>query len=450
MAIRPYAYFYDGQTRRFLEQIVRAFSGFQYMTGRRGDIPPQLRMVPCHMAPTDRMVAHIMRNQSENTLLAVPMITVYVTSLNGRRDALQNPHHVDTRIVVERERLPDGTYGPARGDSYTVERLMPRPFELKVNVDVWTSNMDQKFQLLEQILTIIYPTFDIQNSENPLDWSAMTTMLVDDGINFSSRSVPVGTESEIDIMTIPLTLPFWLSPPAKVTRAQIVEQIVANIADMAENEDGETVAGGRWSQRVITPGMHPVRLESGFIRLLAEDGDDLLPTGQAPSWSELLQQYGPLRPGISRIRLKPINATDVEDMPEVIGTIQPVPGEPSLLAWQVDLDTLPGNTMLPVDGVIYPLKTFPGNGLPSPVLGQRYLLLSDVGPSVAWPGLTAREGDIIQWDGAAWIVSFQAATSTTVQHVLNLNTGKQLRWTGTEWVLSIEATYAPGYWRLSL
>lgn len=45
MTITPYEFFYDGQQRRFLEQIVRAFSGFSYQTGRQGGAPQTL-LVP--------------------------------------------------------------------------------------------------------------------------------------------------------------------------------------------------------------------------------------------------------------------------------------------------------------------------------------------------------------------------------------------------------------------
>ena len=40
---------------------------------------------------------------------------------------------------------------------------MPVPYNLTMQVDIWTSNSDQKFQLLEQILTLYNPSVDINS-----------------------------------------------------------------------------------------------------------------------------------------------------------------------------------------------------------------------------------------------------------------------------------------------
>ena len=95
-------YFYDRQQLRFIEQIIRAFSGIQYMSGARAGLEPQLVTVPCRMATTNLTAASILRNQSEDTLLVTPMITVWQTDLKVRTEDLQNRNHVDSLQVVER------------------------------------------------------------------------------------------------------------------------------------------------------------------------------------------------------------------------------------------------------------------------------------------------------------------------------------------------------------
>lgn len=441
-------FWYDAQMRRFLEQIVRGFSGFHYRTGRRDGQEPQLKMVPCRLAATDRMVASILRNLSENVLLSVPMITVAMTGLAGRRDAVQNLNHVDTRQVIERAVDPDtGLYTSARGRSYTVYRMMPRPFEMTVQIDVWTSNQEQKYQLAEQILTVFFPDIAIKNSENPIDWTALTTMTLED-ITWSSRSIPVGTENEIDIMTLTFRLPFWLNPPAQVVQQNVIEQIITNIYQ--GNSTEEPLPENLIKRDVTTPGDNVVSVHNGKIKLLGPKANEHDANGKVYAWRDLLDLYGPLRPTVSQLRLK--TTTDIEDSStDIIGTIQYDDLRPNELFWQVDPDTLPGNTLQPVDAVIDPLRSFPvGGGLPAPASGQRYLLLSDVGESQAWGLLRARADDIIEFRGGGWQVAFAAAGSTAVEHVLNLHTGRQLRWTGHEWVLTIDGQYAPGYWRLAL
>lgn len=451
--IKGLDYWYDAQQRRFLEQIVRAFSGFQYQTGWREvdgvRIEPQLKMVPCTLAKRDRMVAAINRNLSENTLLSVPMITVWQTGIRPRREHLQHPGHVDTRQVFERDIDPNtGEYLDSRGRTYTVQRMMPRPFEMLVDVSIWTSNLDQKHQLFEQIATVFFPDIAIQNSDNALDWTALTMMFFDD-VNWSSQSMPIGTENEIDILTINLKLPFWLSPPAKVMQQKVIEQIVTNIY---EGRSTDTISEETFMTRdITTPGNHQVRVENGKITLLGPEGAEHTPDGQIYSWDDLLKLYGALRPTISQLRLK--TNPDLDDSThDLIGTIQFDAAKPNELFWQIDPATLPGNTLPPINAIIDPLRTFPGNGLPVSASGQRYLVVHDLaGPSQAWGTLSARANDIVQFNGTSWSVVYSPVVGNqTPEYVLNLNSGRQLRWNGWDWVLTVDGTYPAGMWRLAL
>lgn len=440
-------YWYDSQTRRFLEQIVKAFSGYQFMTGRRGGEEPQLRMVPCRMAQRNRMVAHIINNNSENVINTVPLITVDHTNTIPRREDLQNIAHVDKRVVTEREIDSSGNYTGNQGNRVTVERLMPRPFTMEVQIDIWTSNLDQKHQLMEQILTVIYPSIVIQNSDNALDWAARTEIAVD-SITWSSRSVPIGTDNEIDIATITLTMPFWLNPPAKVTRQKLINQINTNVGMASIEQIVTNVLDGteQVSQSIVTPGNHAIEVNNGILTLLGEDATFTDPSNNPWSWADLLALYGLIHPTISQIRLK---TGDIETGPEIIGTIQAT-GEVNKLAWTIDPDTLPTNSFAPVIAMIEPMRTWPGNGLPVASNGDRYLITQDIGPSQAWGSLTAGMDDIIQYSSGAWTVVFDASDIDEVKHVVNTYTGRQLRWTGMDWVLSIDGTYGPGKWRVHL
>lgn len=465
--IKQLDWWYDRQMPRFLEQVVRAFSGFQYQTGRRvmADgtvIEPQLKMVPCTMAMTsDRSVAHIMRNNSENTTLATPRITVAHTGLSVRRQDLQHPGHVSSLHVQERQfdettgRYEVGSPGlPSR--SYTVDRLMPRPFEMTVQVDIWTSNQDQKYQLSEQILTVCVPDFAIQNSDNALDWSALTIMELND-INLTSRSVPVGTDSEIDVMTLTFRIPMWLTPPARVTQQRVIEQIVTNIHEGYRDE--EIASENLMTQIITTPGNHLIEVSEGIIRLLGAKGDRLNEAGKPYDWKDLIGLYGRVAPTVSTIRLK--HTRDQVDDPtrDIVGTIQYDTSNPNQLFWQLDPDTLPANTLDPIAGVIDPLRLAPGMGLPGQVNGQRYLITKDIGPSVAWGVLKAKENDIIEYTNGMWKVAFSPARFTETDplepthkfdYVLNLRSGSQLCWNGDDWILTIDGQYLPGYWRLVL
>lgn len=445
MTITPYEFFYDAQQRRFLEQIVRAFSGFSYQQGRRNAAPLTL-MVPCELALTNRQVANIRANLSENTLNTVPKITVWQTGLRGRMADLQNPAFVDRLQVFERE-IINNQYGPNLGNSYSVERIMPLPFTMEVQVDVWTSNLEQKYQLIEQILVNTYPEFEIQNSDNPLDWTAVSICFVDEDITFSSRTIPVGTNEDIDIFTLRLRVPIWLTAPAKIRKLTRIEEIVANVGDLQYDQLDAPYIGTLYQQEIITPGDHFISVDGATITLLGAHAGAALPDGSIPSWTDLFNLYGKFNPMDSELHV--LITSDING-PFVSGTLQ-AGGAVNQLAWTINTSTLPANTLPAVNAVIDPLKTFPSHGLPAVVDGVRYMLINDIGPSQAWGTVTAYTNDIIQYNTTlgAWEVSFSHRT-TEPQFVLNLYTGRQLVWNGQEWVMAIDNVYGPGYWRLAL
>lgn len=442
MAYENIDFWYDGQMRRYLEQLVEAFSGYQFMTGYGPNgSPPQLKTVPCRMATTNRLVANILRNQSEASLNTVPMITIFQNGLKFRTADLQNPNHVDTLQVVERLVDANGHYTSERGNSYSVQRLMPMPYEMNIQVDIWTSTQECKYQLMEQILTIIAPSFDIQNSENPLDWTAKSTCYLEDVI-WSSRGVEMGTEDTIDIATINLRLPMWLSAPAKVKRQRRIEEIITNITD------GEAIGQGSLLVHTITtPEDYCVSVDGSKIILLTGTATERTAEGLLPSWADCLKLYGRYQSAVTQIRL---HMSDDINSPYIGGTIQLDANNVNELSWTIDPATLPANTLTHLTALIYPMQTFPGHGLPSVADGARYLIMSDIsGPSVAWEMLTAKESDIIERVNGVWVVKTHALGNTNLDYVLNSASGSQIRWTGQEWVLTIGGRYGPGYWRLA-
>jgi hypothetical protein len=448
--LQSLSYAYDRQIPRFLEQLVRAYSGFQYMTGYNGSGPPQLMTVPCTLANTNFQVASIIRNNSENTLLSAPRITIWQTGLSFTPARLQNPNFVDTRQAVEREFDSNtNTYTGNKGNSYTIKRLMPIPFEMAVEVSLWTSNQDQKFQLMEQILLVTFPYFDIQNGENALDWTALTTAYGDD-ITWSSKSLPIGTTDEIDVATIRLKIPIWISPPAKVTTQNVIQRVVTNVYDgnTADLTGYEGATGTLLDQGVTTYGDYAIQVAGANITLLGSKNGNATNNDADYNWQDLLYRYGMFKPAVSSIWL--YYTDNYETGPFVSGTIQLNDSDPTQLIWQIDPDTLPANTLAPISGVIDPLKTYVGKGLPTPVQNARYLIASDIGPSQIWGDISARENDIIQYVNGAWTVSFSSNTTPTMQLVLNQFSGTQLKWTGSDWVKSIDAIYPSKSWRLKL
>lgn len=450
-------YWYHAQIRRYLLQFIRIFGNFHTKSGKGKDGSETMYRVPVRYGDMQRMTGHILNKNSDNMMRSTPFMTCQIASLNMAVDRRQNPNHISQIQVFERNFNRDtDSYGSQLGETYSIERYMPVPYDLTMETHIWTTSTDQKLQLLEQILVLFNPSIDIQTSVNPIDWTSLTVVELQDSISWSDRQVPAGTEDTLDIAKLTFKVPIWLSPPVKVKRQKIIHQIVTNIFEGVPDQSFEPEdAAFDWSpvdmatRVIVTPGQHLIRVAANVLTLLDPQGNETTDTGEVHGWAPLLDQYGEVRPGISQIRLR--TSADLEDWKhDLIGTIRFHPTDPHKLLWTVDPDTLPAATLPPITAIIDPHRTRPGHGLPAAATGQRYLLTDEMGPNAAWGDPTALANDILEFRGDAWVVSFRAGANPGEHHVLNTYDHSRLRWTGEEWVDAIEADYYPGYWRIAL
>jgi hypothetical protein len=122
-------HFYDGQIRRYITQVIRLCSNFSI------DMDGTLKQVPVMYGDLTRQVSNIIRDNSENKLPSAPRMAVYITALEMDRDRLADATYVRKTNIVERAYDDDNQeYNNYKGKSYTVERIMPTPYLLRVNV----------------------------------------------------------------------------------------------------------------------------------------------------------------------------------------------------------------------------------------------------------------------------------------------------------------------------
>jgi len=472
------SFFYDEQVKRFLLQFIRIFSNFQVEFGRDADGNKALYQVPIKYGDPSRQAAAINSNNSENTLLSTPQMSVNITDFSYDRERVQDPTYID-KITVRQKEYNDvtNTYTDTQYQAYTIERVMPAPYKMNLKLDIWTSNVEQKLQLLEQILVFFNPVLEIQNTDNFLDWTSLSYVSLENVI-WTSRSIPTGTESDIDVATLEFTIPIWLTAPAKIKKLGVVQKIIASVYNSDGNLNSSLQDQNLMGNRMrFAPLDYGLLLINGQARLLhAQEGvinsnnTIGLPvkTNTSLEWLKVINLYGKITNnanitnGISQIRLTKENGL------EVVGTIAISPTDPYVLLVTIDPETKPTDTIGNLTAVIDPLKSGPGVNLPVPTApGIRYLILNDTGnpdpnPSpdetyypVAWTGtggmpLIARANDIIEWNGTYWEVMFDSNSVTTLQYVTNSTTGIQYKWTGTDWVKSYEGEYLAGYWSLLL
>jgi hypothetical protein len=500
-------FFYDGQIRRYITQMVRLMSSFSVENANG-----KQTQVPVTYGDLTRQVANIIRDNSENKIPSAPRIAVYVTGLEMDRDRTSDSSFV-SKVHVRERAWDDGgnEYLNAQGKNYTVERLMPSPYTLRMQVDIWATNTEQKLQILEQILVLFNPSLELQTTDNYVDWTSLTVVNMD-GMQFSSRTIPVGVDSEIDVANLQLSTPIYITPPSKVKRLGVVTNIIANVFNentgnidlglsilgrqdgiqpVFQAERSVTDADGN-AERTVDDGEFP-NVGTGEMDINADfsyTSTALASTYQAyglvvlgneaqlvrkgvvgdVDWNEVVEAYpGTYRADYSQIRLQ----TGEDNFIVGTFTINPLDNTSITINW--DADTLPDDTVIEgparsasaytsFDYIIDPLRFDPNQ---DKTAGVRLLLLGSIGDAGnddgadAWKNsdntdFVADENDIVEWDGTRWHIVFDASgahdgsTDSPATYMSNLNTGVQYKWNGEYWIRSYEGEYSGGTWHIQL
>lgn len=494
-------HFYDGIIRRYITQTIRVFSNFvvRYNDGA-------LARVPVRYGDADRQVASIIQQNSENTILSVPRIAVYVTGLKLDKERLGDSTYVGKLHFRERD-IDQATnkYTSSQGRNYTVERIMPTPFMLSLKVDIWSANTDQKLQILEQILVLFNPSLEMQTTDNYIDWTSLTVLNLID-VNWTSRTVPVGAESPIEVATLTLDTPIWLSPPAKVKHLGVITNIITSLHNEAnESANGyieglgidlaspTTTLSGILSQDNICLSNYAITIHNNQAIITSTPENVLLfevalgvpeQQGVVVPWNEVLSQYpGRFVAGSSRIFLIQPNGSTI------IGTVSINVVDSSILNINWNLDTLNTNTGIDstgkletdigydaaasnrpnspgtFDAIVNPSTFNPQlqTGDLAILVGRRFLIIDDIGSPlnqdgpIAWRqsptsvDFYANANDIIEYTNSGWVVIFNSAQERdTMIWQTNIFTGVQYVWNAVTWVKSFEGVYHVGKWRLEL
>lgn len=457
-------YFYDEQIRRYIQQFIRLFGGFSVRMGRDSNGNQVYQRVPVRYGDMNRMAAAIIRQNSENTINTTPFMSSYITGMTIKPDYRANPTHVEKVRVYERKYNQTSLeYENDVGDTYTIERHMPVPYDITMQLDIWTSNTEQKLQLLEQILVLFNPSLNIHTSDNEFDWSALTYVELTN-VQWSIRQIPQGVDDIIDVASLEFNFPVLINPPAKVRRQTLIHTIINKLQEL-ETDSGEMElfeqgipVSAPTQYTLVALEDYQVQFLNGEATILTKSGGQTDSNGNLLDWKTILEPFGQLKGGISNIRFKrPSGAGDpLGYATDVIGTLQFHPTQSNKLLVQLDTSSLPNDTLAVVNGIIDPTKSGPGTGgIPAAAAGQRYLILDNLpsGPNSAWgSGNTAQVNDIVEYNGSQWVTVFDADQTNSTQFVTNVNTSKQYEWDyqNKQWIDSYEGVYSVGFWRIYL
>lgn len=220
-------YYYDEQFRRTLLHIIRVFGSFEVRSGLDNNGNVKYRKVPCRYAGFSRQSMYLINGMSENIMQTAPIITVNVQSLKIDRKGQRAPASLSTIVGVNES--PDvNSYTKKLDKIEHVERMNPIPWDLVFNINIWTTNLTNKMEIWEQIATLFDPAINLQLSNNPLDWTSLSTVELIDS-SFSTAGFPEGTDTNLDVATMTFKTTIHFSLPAIVQKAKLIQQIVTNI-----------------------------------------------------------------------------------------------------------------------------------------------------------------------------------------------------------------------------
>lgn len=221
-------YYYDSQLRSYMVQFMAVFAGLKVSVGEN-DFEKQSHLidVPIRYGSSDRVVNAIKSENTTNMPIRLPTMAAYMTGIQMAPDSRKGVSVVERRSYLER-----GKAFP--NDLKVIEREQPIPYRAVFDLSIMTSNTNQHYQILEQILTLFNPIIQIQTSDDALDWKRLTTVELDNiGLE---ENYPAGTDARIIQTTLTFTVPIYLAPPTVINR-NYVGEIRMRIAAIAANQD---------------------------------------------------------------------------------------------------------------------------------------------------------------------------------------------------------------------
>lgn len=237
-------YFYDRQLKRYLGVFMAIFAGLYVETGLRDDGKTRFMKVPVVYGSKDRVVASILGDHTQNKPIRLPVMSAYMRSLQMAPERMKGMGTERSSVHV-----PQGGILP--DDVVNLKQRMPVPYNMDVDLSIYTSNLDSHWQILEQIFMLFDPSVQVERSDSTYDWAKNVTVTLTD-VEFD-ENYPAGTERRKIQTTLRFTIPIWIEAPASykndvVKSIKLRLQAMTDLADFAESvavatdDDYDTIA----------------------------------------------------------------------------------------------------------------------------------------------------------------------------------------------------------------
>jgi len=218
-------YYYDQQVKKYILQFMSIFAGMQVSLGTNDRSSDELISVPIMYGNRDRVVSWIKGEFTQNKPIRLPMMSAVITGIAMAPERRKGVGAVRRNTFLPRgEVIPDGIK--------TVRQQMPVPYTLNANLAIWSSNHEQRYQILEQLMMVFDPIVQIQATDGVFDWTKITTVELT-GIDYEDN-YPIGVDRRMLISNLSFEFPIWISAPANI-KDDFVKDIYARIGTVSNS-----------------------------------------------------------------------------------------------------------------------------------------------------------------------------------------------------------------------
>lgn len=198
-------YYYNKQIINYILQFMAVFSDMQVAIGKNdNNSTTNLIRVPIRYGDADRVVNSIIESNTQNKPISLPIFSAYLSDFQLRTDSQKGIG------AIERDTfMPVG--GTFPNDLQTVMRRVPTPYKAIFELGLYSSNNDQKFQIMEQLCSLFDPIVQIQTSDNPFSWSRISTLILERIIY--DNNFPSEVDKRIIKVTFEFSTTIWLQVP---------------------------------------------------------------------------------------------------------------------------------------------------------------------------------------------------------------------------------------------
>ena len=198
-------FWYDEQFVSYITQFMAIFSGMYVKIGKNNfNSQTDLVEIPIRYGGVDRVVESILSANTQNKPLRLPLFSARLIEIQPAPERYKGVATSDRHSF-----LPRG--GSLKNDVKVVRRRTPIPYKMVFELNIFTSNESQKFQILEQILPIFDPSIQIQTSDSPFDGGKITVLTLEN--LGSDQNYPSGTDRRLVITSMIFSTYGWLQVP---------------------------------------------------------------------------------------------------------------------------------------------------------------------------------------------------------------------------------------------